>query len=84
MQDTRAKGIRLQPYDSESLSDPKITRANDPVQCMSPGCNTHFCYTCGEAIIRSALRGSVQAATTAHYRKCRLFEDVVDLPYAAV
>ncbi|KZP12936.1 hypothetical protein FIBSPDRAFT_921759 [Athelia psychrophila] len=46
--------------------------------CMSPGCNTHFCYVCGDLIIRSALRREVQAATSAHYRTCRLFEDVPD------
>jgi len=46
--------------------------------CMSPGCNTHFCYICGDTIIRSALGSDVQAAKTDHYRKCRLFEDVAD------
>ncbi|KAJ7696452.1 hypothetical protein B0H17DRAFT_398903 [Mycena rosella] len=46
--------------------------------CMSPGCNTHFCYICGESIVRSALRREIQAAVTAHYRRCNLFEDVPD------
>ncbi|KIY62816.1 hypothetical protein CYLTODRAFT_383163 [Cylindrobasidium torrendii FP15055 ss-10] len=41
--------------------------------CMSPGCNTHFCYICGEAIIRSALRGDIRNAVSSHYRRCTLF-----------
>ncbi|KAJ7224064.1 hypothetical protein GGX14DRAFT_648276 [Mycena pura] len=44
--------------------------------CMAPGCNTHFCYICGESIVRSALQRDVRAAVTAHYQRCRLFEDV--------
>ncbi|KAJ7117677.1 hypothetical protein C8R44DRAFT_832346 [Mycena epipterygia] len=46
--------------------------------CMSPGCNTHFCYVCGESIVRSALRREIQTAVSAHYNRCRLFEDVPD------
>ncbi|KAJ6567087.1 hypothetical protein B0H19DRAFT_718467 [Mycena capillaripes] len=47
--------------------------------CMSPGCNTHFCYLCGESIVRSTLRGEIQRAVSAHYaNRCRLFEDVPD------
>ncbi|KIM92370.1 hypothetical protein PILCRDRAFT_810425 [Piloderma croceum F 1598] len=46
--------------------------------CMSPGCNTHFCYVCGEQIIKSALPRDVQAATATHFSKCQLFEDVAD------
>ncbi|KIO01560.1 hypothetical protein M404DRAFT_1002985 [Pisolithus tinctorius Marx 270] len=42
--------------------------------CIAPGCNTHFCYRCGELIVRSALRDEVGKAVTAHYRKCLLFE----------
>ncbi|KAF7356381.1 RING-type domain-containing protein [Mycena venus] len=44
--------------------------------CMSPGCNTHFCYLCGQSIVRSALQREVRSAVSAHYRRCRLFEDV--------
>ncbi|KAJ6456123.1 hypothetical protein C8R45DRAFT_1064835 [Mycena sanguinolenta] len=44
--------------------------------CMSPGCNTHFCYICGDSIVRSALPRAIRAAVSAHYRRCRLFEDV--------
>ncbi|KAG1730054.1 hypothetical protein EDB19DRAFT_1741415 [Suillus lakei] len=43
--------------------------------CISPGCNTHFCYVCGENIVRSALRGDIQNAVAAHYRVCKLFDD---------
>lgn len=56
----------------------KFVNIHHYTQCMSPGCNTHFCYVCGDLIIRSALRREVQAATSAHYRTCRLFEDVPD------
>ncbi|KAJ7656306.1 hypothetical protein DFH06DRAFT_991709 [Mycena polygramma] len=46
--------------------------------CMSPSCNTHFCYLCGETIVRSALRREIQSAVSAHYNRCSLFEDVPD------
>ncbi|KAJ7016425.1 hypothetical protein C8F04DRAFT_534211 [Mycena alexandri] len=46
--------------------------------CMSPGCNTHFCYVCGKSIVRSAHRREIQAAVSAHYSRCSLFEDVPD------
>ncbi|KAJ7491894.1 hypothetical protein FB451DRAFT_1165111 [Mycena latifolia] len=46
--------------------------------CMSPGCNTHFCYLCGKSIVRSALRGEIKAAVSAHYNRCNLFEDIPD------
>jgi len=41
--------------------------------CLSPGCNTHFCYRCGRLIIRSALTRAVSTATTAHYERCLMF-----------
>ncbi|TFY82539.1 hypothetical protein EWM64_g1474 [Hericium alpestre] len=46
--------------------------------CMSPGCNTHFCYICGQMIVRSAMRNQIQNAVGAHYRVCHLFEDIPD------
>ncbi|KAJ7931751.1 hypothetical protein B0H13DRAFT_832461 [Mycena leptocephala] len=46
--------------------------------CMSPGCNTHFCYVCGASIVRSAHQREVRTAVSAHYRRCSLFEDVAD------
>ncbi|KAJ7307075.1 hypothetical protein DFH08DRAFT_901173 [Mycena albidolilacea] len=46
--------------------------------CMSPGCNTHFCYLCGQSIVRSALQREVRSAVSVHYRRCRLFEDVAE------
>ncbi|KAJ7509867.1 hypothetical protein B0H11DRAFT_2168922 [Mycena galericulata] len=46
--------------------------------CMSPGCNTHFCYVCGQSIVRSAVGGEIQRAVTEHYSRCNLFEDVPD------
>ncbi|KAG2360119.1 hypothetical protein BDR07DRAFT_1413203 [Suillus spraguei] len=42
--------------------------------CISPACNTHFCYVCGKSIVRSALRGDIQNAVAAHYRVCSLFD----------
>jgi len=44
--------------------------------CMAPGCNTHFCYRCGDSMVKSALQREVKAATSAHYQRCTLFEDV--------
>ncbi|KAF9064890.1 hypothetical protein BDP27DRAFT_1229708 [Rhodocollybia butyracea] len=46
--------------------------------CPSPGCNMHFCYRCGQAIIQSALRSDVNRAISGHYRVCHLIEDVPD------
>ncbi|KAJ7091507.1 hypothetical protein B0H15DRAFT_836463 [Mycena belliarum] len=55
----------------------KVSGCNH-ITCMAPGCNTHFCYVCGESIVRSALRREIQAAVSAHYSRCNLFEDVPD------
>lgn len=44
------------------------------IMCTSPGCNTHFCYKCGEKIIQSALQEDVRAATTAHFQQCNMFD----------
>ncbi|KAI6102651.1 hypothetical protein EDD16DRAFT_343524 [Pisolithus croceorrhizus] len=44
------------------------------MMCIAPGCNTHFCYRCGELIVRSALREEVGKVVSEHYRKCLLFE----------
>jgi len=42
--------------------------------CISAGCNTHFCYRCGDVIVRSAMPRDVQRATSDHYRRCQLFD----------
>ncbi|KAI0035520.1 hypothetical protein K488DRAFT_43143 [Vararia minispora EC-137] len=42
--------------------------------CITPGCNTHFCYRCGESIVQSALQREINEATSDHYRRCQLFE----------
>ncbi|KAJ7587962.1 hypothetical protein C8J56DRAFT_1004410 [Mycena floridula] len=42
--------------------------------CMAPGCNTHFCYSCGASIVRSAVRREIQTAIQNHYRQCQLIE----------
>ncbi|TBU43354.1 hypothetical protein BD309DRAFT_864500 [Dichomitus squalens] len=41
--------------------------------CMSPGCNAHFCYLCGQLIVQSVLRNEIQSAVSRHYRRCVLF-----------
>ncbi|KAF8479399.1 hypothetical protein JB92DRAFT_3044501 [Gautieria morchelliformis] len=41
--------------------------------CPARGCNTHFCYFCGENIVRSAHQGDVGPAVTTHYRRCKMF-----------
>ncbi|KIK55620.1 hypothetical protein GYMLUDRAFT_175290 [Collybiopsis luxurians FD-317 M1] len=46
--------------------------------CPSPGCNMHFCYLCGGSIVQSALPREISNAIGAHYRVCRLFEEVPD------
>ncbi|KAK0505261.1 hypothetical protein EDD18DRAFT_1128361 [Armillaria luteobubalina] len=42
--------------------------------CTSPGCNSHFCYVCGNMIVQSALRDEISNAISEHYRNCTLFE----------
>ncbi|KAH9912633.1 uncharacterized protein BXZ73DRAFT_107363 [Epithele typhae] len=42
--------------------------------CMSPACNTHFCYLCGKLIVKTSRRSSLKSALAKHYRKCTLFE----------
>jgi len=44
------------------------------MSCMTPACNTHFCYLCGGLIVKSALGNEIQEAISSHYRKnCTLF-----------
>ncbi|KAG6330041.1 hypothetical protein ID866_9049 [Astraeus odoratus] len=50
-------------------------QSRSSIQCIVPGCNTHFCYVCGGLIVRSALRDEVRHAIARHYSsKCLLFE----------
>jgi len=52
----------------------KISGCNH-MSCMTPACNTHFCYICGGLMVKSALGQEIKEATSAHYRKnCVLFE----------
>ncbi|KAF9525382.1 hypothetical protein CPB83DRAFT_859743 [Crepidotus variabilis] len=44
--------------------------------CGAPGCNTHFCYVCGELITSSLSRGEIKSAISRHYSRCALFQDV--------
>ncbi|KAI9457542.1 hypothetical protein HD554DRAFT_2029994 [Boletus coccyginus] len=43
------------------------------LSCIAPGCNTHFCYGCGETINRTAIPGEISQGKTAHFRSCSLF-----------
>ncbi len=39
-----------------------------------PSFSRHFCYLCGDLIVKSALGQEIKEATTNHYRsKCQLF-----------
>ncbi|KAN0094327.1 hypothetical protein V8E55_002614 [Tylopilus felleus] len=40
------------------------------LSCIAPGCNTHFCYRCGETINRTAIPREIQEGKTAHFRNC--------------
>ncbi|KAH9169622.1 hypothetical protein EDB89DRAFT_2098593 [Lactarius sanguifluus] len=52
----------------------KVSGCNH-MSCMTPACNTHFCYLCGGLIVKSALGQEVKEATSNHFRsKCTLFE----------
>ncbi|KAI0663237.1 hypothetical protein C8Q70DRAFT_501362 [Cubamyces menziesii] len=50
----------------------KISGCNH-MSCMAPGCNTHFCYLCGQLIVRSALGSEINNAKQNHYTRCTLF-----------
>ncbi|KAH8999926.1 hypothetical protein EDB86DRAFT_621847 [Lactarius hatsudake] len=52
----------------------KVSGCNH-MACMTPACNTHFCYHCGDLIVKSALREEINEAMSSHFRsKCSLFE----------
>lgn len=42
------------------------------ISCISPGCNSHFCYKCSELIVRSALPATVGQGKSEHYKKCTI------------
>ncbi|OCH90956.1 hypothetical protein OBBRIDRAFT_887305 [Obba rivulosa] len=54
------------------------TEGCNHMTCMAPRCNTHFCYKCGGSIVQSVVPHEIKVALNAHYRRCRLFEDVPD------
>ncbi|KAF8125317.1 hypothetical protein EV363DRAFT_1269943 [Boletus edulis] len=43
------------------------------LSCIAPGCNTHFCYRCGQTINRTAIPNEIMAGKTAHFRTCAIF-----------
>ncbi|KAN0119148.1 hypothetical protein V8E52_004595 [Russula decolorans] len=40
------------------------------LSCISPGCNSHFCYGCNELIVRSAVPTAISQGKSEHYRRC--------------
>ncbi|KAH9059758.1 hypothetical protein EDB87DRAFT_741018 [Lactarius vividus] len=42
------------------------------MSCISPGCNTHFCYKCCELIVKSAVPAEVGQGKARHNAKCPL------------
>ncbi|KAJ7881956.1 hypothetical protein B0H13DRAFT_2278428 [Mycena leptocephala] len=46
----------------------------DHVQCPAPGCMTHFCYACGESIVRSTVPEDINETVTAHEARCGMLE----------
>ncbi|KAI0250865.1 hypothetical protein BJV78DRAFT_525300 [Lactifluus subvellereus] len=44
------------------------------MSCIAPACNTHFCYLCGNLIVRSARGREIMAAKWRHFNSnCKLF-----------
>ncbi|KAI0772084.1 hypothetical protein BD413DRAFT_604199 [Trametes elegans] len=42
------------------------------MSCRAPGCNTHFCYKCGQFILQSALPIEIATAKSKHYITCTI------------
>jgi isopentenyldiphosphate isomerase len=42
------------------------------LSCISPGCNTHFCYKCCELIVKSAVPAEIGQGKAQHNAKCPL------------
>ncbi|EIN14301.1 hypothetical protein PUNSTDRAFT_96055 [Punctularia strigosozonata HHB-11173 SS5] len=49
------------------------TQGCNHMTCMSAGCNTHFCYKCGQTIVRSVKLSDIRSHVSAHYGRCALF-----------
>ncbi|KDQ11257.1 hypothetical protein BOTBODRAFT_114615 [Botryobasidium botryosum FD-172 SS1] len=45
--------------------------------CPGRGCNTHFCWMCGESVTRSVLRSEINTAMDTHFRTndCTVFDN---------
>jgi len=43
------------------------------LSCISPGCNSHFCYKCNELIVRSSLPTAISQGKSEHYRRCATY-----------
>ncbi|CCA71549.1 hypothetical protein PIIN_05486 [Serendipita indica DSM 11827] len=59
----------------------KIAGCNH-IACSAPGCNTHFCYRCGDILIRSVFGSEIHHAISNHFRRrlyfwrCSQFHDL--------
>jgi len=40
------------------------------MSCISPGCNSHFCYNCGDLVIQSAVPAIIAQGKAEHWNKC--------------
>ncbi|KAI0824763.1 hypothetical protein BC628DRAFT_1419870 [Trametes gibbosa] len=50
----------------------KISGCNH-LSCLTPGCNSHFCYQCGVLIVRSALPSEIAATKAQHFKHCKAY-----------
>lgn len=50
------------------------TEGCNHMTCPSPGCNSHFCYRCGQLIVASNDKRSIDNAIQTHYSTCKLFQ----------
>ncbi|KNZ74599.1 putative E3 ubiquitin-protein ligase [Termitomyces sp. J132] len=59
------------------------TEGCDHMTCRTPACNTHFCYVCGEEIIRSTDGIEVNHAVRIHKERCD-WREAQDQPLAGL
>ncbi|KAI0260310.1 hypothetical protein BC834DRAFT_554275 [Gloeopeniophorella convolvens] len=43
------------------------------MSCISPGCNSHFCYKCAQLVVRSAVPLEIGTAKSLHFTKCAAY-----------
>jgi hypothetical protein len=75
MPDAVRENRGLQSYAGVSIAMLTMCTLRLSLQCSSPGgCGTHFCYKCGQVIVRSASAHETQEAVQAHYSRCTMLE----------